>query len=389
MNFEYADRIKKLPPYLFAEIEKLIHEKRNQGLDLISLSIGDPDLPPPKVVIDSFRKEATDVKNHNYSLSQGEPFFRKAVSAWCKNRFNIDISEDEVIGLLGSKEGLVNIARAFVNSGDRVLVPDPGYPVYSNSSAILNDGIPIPIPLLEENRFLPDLEKIDPEKVKMMFLNYPNNPTSATVDKRFLSQIVDFARENNIILCYDNAYSEICFGGYKASSIFEVDGAKDVVVEFHSFSKTFNMTGDRIAFAIGNKHLLNGLAKIKSQIDSGPPVYLQKVAVKALESYKNGKPPEFLKRNNYIYSKRQDILVDQLNSMGFICEKPKVTFYVWLNCGCNSLKFANKLLEVGVAVTPGIGFGRYGENYVRFSLTQPAEKIKEACNRMRALTRSA
>jgi LL-diaminopimelate aminotransferase len=389
MNFEYADRIKKLPPYLFAEIEKLIHEKRNQGLDLISLSIGDPDLPPPKVVIDSFRKEATDVKNHNYSLSQGEPFFRKAVSAWCKNRFNIDISEDEVIGLLGSKEGLVNIARAFVNSGDRVLVPDPGYPVYSNSSAILNDGIPIPIPLLEENRFLPDLEKIDPEKVKMMFLNYPNNPTSATVDKRFLSQIVDFARENNIILCYDNAYSEICFGGYTAPSIFEVDGAMDVVVEFHSFSKTFNMTGDRIAFAIRNKHLLNGLAKIKSQIDSGPPVYLQKVAVKALESYKNGKPPEFLKRNNYIYSKRQDILVDQLNSMGFICEKPKATFYVWLNCGCNSLKFANKLLEVGVAVTPGIGFGRYGENYVRFSLTQPAEKIKEACNRMRALTRSA
>jgi LL-diaminopimelate aminotransferase len=389
MNFEFADRIKKLPPYLFAEIEKLIHEKRNQGIDLISLSIGDPDLPPPKVVIDSFRKEATDVKNHNYSLSQGEPFFRKAVSSWCKNRFNIDISDDEVIGLLGSKEGLVNIARAFVNSGDRVLVPDPGYPVYSNSSAILNDGIPIPIPLLEENRFLPDLEKIDPEKVKMMFLNYPNNPTSATIDKRFLSQIVDFARENNIILCYDNAYSEICFGGYTAPSIFEVDGAMDVVVEFHSFSKTFNMTGDRIAFAIGNKHLLKGLAKIKSQIDSGPPVYLQKVAVKALESYKNGKPPEFLKRNNYIYSKRQDILIDQLNSMGFICEKPKATFYVWLNCRCNSLIFANKLLEVGVAVTPGIGFGRYGENYVRFSLTQPEEKIKEACNRMRALTRSA
>ena len=389
MKIEYAERIKKLPPYLFAEIEKLIHEKRNQGLDLISLSIGDPDLPPPKVVIDSFRKEATDVKNHNYSLSQGEPFFREAVSAWCKNRFNIDISEDEVIGLLGSKEGLVNIARAFVNSGDRVLVPDPGYPVYSNSSAILNDGIPIPIPLLEENRFLPDLEKIDPEKVKMMFLNYPNNPTSATIDKSFLSQIVDFARENNIILCYDNAYSEICFGGYKAPSIFEVDGAKDVVVEFHSFSKTFNMTGDRIAFAIGNKHLLNGLAKIKSQIDSGPPVYLQKVAVKALKSYKNGKPPEFLKRNNSIYSKRQGILVDQLNSMGFICEKPKATFYVWLNCRCNSIKFANKLLEVGVAVTPGIGFGRYGENYVRFSLTQPTEKIKEACNRMRALTRSA
>ncbi|MBY9012716.1 MAG: aminotransferase class I/II-fold pyridoxal phosphate-dependent enzyme [Candidatus Lokiarchaeota archaeon] len=388
MNIEYAERIKKLPPYLFAEIEKIIYEKRNHGIDLISLSIGDPDLPPPKVVIDSIRKEATDLKNHNYSLSQGEPFFREAVSVWCKNRFNIDIAEDEVIGLLGSKEGLVNIARAFVNSGDRVLVPDPAYPVYSNSSTILNDGIPVPIPLLKENKFLPDLEKIDPEKVKMMFLNYPNNPTSATVDKRFLSQIVDFARENNIILCYDNAYSEICFEGYKAPSIFEVDGAMDVAVEFHSFSKTFNMTGDRIAFAIGNKHLLSGLAKIKSQVDSGPPVYVQKVAVKALESYKNGKSPEFLKKNNSIYSSRRDILVDHLKSMGFTCEKPKATFYVWLNCRCNSLKFASKLLEVGVAVTPGIGFGKYGENYVRFSLTQPEEKIIEACKRMNVLAGS-
>jgi LL-diaminopimelate aminotransferase len=388
LNFEYADRIKKLPPYLFAEIERLIHEKRNQGLDLISLSIGDPDLPPPKIVIDSIKKEATDLKNHNYSLSQGEPFFREAVSVWCKKRFNIDISEDEVIGLLGSKEGLVNIARAFVNSGDRVLVPDPGYPVYSNSSAILNDGIPVPIPLLEENRFLPDLEKIDPEKVKMMFLNYPNNPTSATVDNRFLSKIVDFARENNIILCYDNAYSEICFDEYRAPSIFEVDGAMDVAVEFHSCSKTFNMTGDRIAFAIGNKHLLNGLAKIKSQVDSGPPVYIQKVAVKALESYKECKPPEFLEKNNSIYSRRRDILVEHLNSMGFACDKPKATFYVWLNCRCNSLKFANKLLEVGVAVTPGVGFGKYGDNFVRFSLTQPEERIKEACNRMSVLTRS-
>jgi LL-diaminopimelate aminotransferase len=387
LNFDYADRIKKLPPYLFAEIEKIIHEKKAQGLDLISLSIGDPDLPPPEIVINTIKKEAADLQNHHYSLSQGEPFFREAVSTWCKKRFKIDLAKDEVICLLGSKEGLVNIARAFVNSGDKVLVPDPGYPVYSNSSAILNDGIPIPIPLIEENRFLPDLEKLDPKKVKMMFLNYPNNPTSATVDKSFLGQVVDFARENNIILCYDNAYSEICFDGYKAPSILEIDGAMDVAVEFHSCSKTFNMTGDRIAFAVGNKHLLNGLAKIKSQVDSGSPVYLQKVAAKALESYKSEEPPEFLKKNNAIYSRRRDILVNQVNSLGFACEKPKATFYVWLNCGCNSLKFANKLLEVGVAVTPGIGFGKYGENYVRFSLTQPEKRIKEACNRMATLTK--
>ena len=388
LNIKQSERIKRLPPYLFAEIEKLIHEKRNQGMDLISLSIGDPDLPPPKIVIDSIREEATDPKNHNYSLSQGEPFFREAISVWCKKRFNIDIAKDEVICLLGSKEGLANIARAFVNMGDRVLVPDPGYPVYNNSGALLNDGIPVPIPLLQENKFLPDIEKIDTKKVKMMYLNYPNNPTSATMDKKFLSQIVDFAKEKNIILCYDNAYSEICLDGYKAPSIFEVDGAMDVAVEFHSCSKTFNMTGDRIGFAIGNKHLLTGLAKIKSQVDSGPPVYIQKVAVKAFESYKDKSPPDFLNKNNSIYSKRRDILVNHLNSMGFNCKKPKATFYVWLNCGCNSLKFANKLLEVGVAVTPGVGFGKHGENFIRFSLTQPEERIKEACNRMSALAGS-
>ena len=387
MNFDYADRIKKLPPYLFAEIEKIIQEKKAQGLDLISLSIGDPDLPPPEIVLNAIKKEAAKPENHNYSLSQGEPFFREAVTTWCKKRFKIDINTDEVICLMGSKEGLVNIARAFVNSGDRVLVPDPGYPVYNNSSAILNDGIPVPIPLLEENRFLPDIEQLDPKKVKMMFLNYPNNPTSATLNKEVLGQFVDFAIKNNIILCYDNAYSEICFDGYKAPSILEIDGAMDVAVEFHSCSKTFNMTGDRIAFAIGNKRLLNGLAKIKSQIDSGPPVYIQKVVTKALESYKSEEPPEFLKKNNTIYSRRRDILVSHLNSLGFACKKPKATFYVWLNCGCNSLEFANKLLEVGVAVTPGVGFGKYGENYVRFSLTQPERRIKEACNRLINLTK--
>ena len=376
MNFEYADRIKKLPPYLFAEIEKITHEKKLQGLDIISLSIGDPDLPPPEIVINSIKKEASDGQNHHYSLSQVEPFFREAVSTWCKKRFGIDLAKDEVISLMGSKEGLVNIARAFVNSGDRVLVPDPAYPVYKNSGAILNDGIVVSIPLLEENKFLPDLEKIDSKRAKMMFLNYPNNPTSAIADKKILRQIVDFAKEKNIILCYDNAYSEICFDGYKAHSILEVDGAKDITVEFHSCSKTFNMTGDRIAFAIGNKHLLQGLTKIKSQVDSGPPVYIQKVATKALESYKNAEFPEFLKKNNAIYSRRRDILVNHLNSMGFKCEKPKATFYVWLNCGCNSLKFASKLLEVGVAITPGIGFGKYGESFVRFSLTQPEQRIE-------------
>jgi LL-diaminopimelate aminotransferase len=385
MDFEVADRLKRLPPYLFAEIEKAMKEKRAQGVDLISLSIGDPDLPPPPVVIDALKEEAANLKNHNYSLSQGEPDFREAVASWCKKRFHVDVCQDEVIALLGSKEGLANIARAFVNAGDRVLVPDPSYPVYNNGSTLLNDGVPVSMPLLQENDFKPDFDALSSEKVKMMFLNYPNNPTSATVDKNFLKQAVEFARENNIILCYDNAYSEISFDGYRAPSILEIDGARDVAIEFHSCSKTFNMTGDRIAFAVGNTQLISGLAKVKSQIDSGPPVYIQNVAVKALASYKNSEPPDFLKKNNRIYAERRDVLVDRLCKLGFMCEKPKATFYVWLNCRCSSFEFANKLLSAGVVVTPGVGFGAHGENYVRFSLTQPKERIIEASKRIAAL----
>jgi LL-diaminopimelate aminotransferase len=385
MNVEFADRVKRLPPYLFAEIERLIKEKKAQGVDLISLSIGDPDLPPPPFVIASLTEEVADLKNHNYSFSQGEPDFRQAVADWYKKRFHVDLSQEEVVALLGSKEGIANIARAFVNSGDRVLVPDPSYPVYANGGAILNDGIPVSVPLLEENGFKPDLEAVNPEKAKMMFLNYPNNPTGATVDKAFLKQVVEFARDNNIILCYDNAYSEISFDGYKAPSILEVDGALDVAVEFNSCSKTFNMTGDRIAFAVGNKELVSGLAKVKSQIDSGPPVYIQKVAAKALASYSGNAQPDFLKTNNQVYKERRDVLVDRLCSMGFKCDKPKATFYVWLNCKSNSMEFATKLLSIGVAVTPGIGFGPLGENFVRIALTQPKERIGEACKRMSAL----
>jgi LL-diaminopimelate aminotransferase len=385
MDFEVADRIKRLPPYLFAEIEKTMKEKKAQGVDLISLSIGDPDLPPPPMVIEALKEEAANLKNHNYSLSQGEPDFREAVASWMKKRFRVDLDQDEVIALLGSKEGLANIARAFVNAGDCVLVPDPSYPVYNNGSTILNDGISVPMPLLQENGFKPDFDSLNPEKVKMMFLNYPNNPTSATVDKKFLKHAVEFARENNIILCYDNAYSEICFDGYKAPSILEINGAKDVAVEFHSLSKTFNMTGDRIAFAVGNKQLISGLAKVKSQIDSGPPVYIQNVATKALATYKSAEPPDFLQENNRIYAERRDVLVERLCKLGFMCDKTKATFYVWLNCRSSSIDFAAKLLSAGVVVTPGIGFGVHGENYVRFSLTQPKERIVEASKRIAAL----
>jgi LL-diaminopimelate aminotransferase len=385
MKVDYADRVKRLPPYLFAEIERLIKDKKAQGVDLISLSIGDPDLPPPKFVIDALKAEVADLKNHNYSFSQGEPFFRQAVADWYKKRFHVDLEQEQVVALLGSKEGIANIGRAFVNAGDRVLVPDPAYPVYANATTILNDGVPVSMPLLEENEFKPDFNSVNARNAKMMFLNYPNNPTAATVDKAFLREAVDFAVDNNIILCYDNAYSEISFDGYRPPSILEIDDAMDMVVEFHSCSKTFNMTGDRIAFAVGNRRLINGLTKVKSQVDSGPPVYIQKVAAKALASYTSNEQPEFLKKNNQVYAERQDVLIKRLCQMGFECEKPKATFYVWANCRGNSMDFATKLLGVGVAVTPGIGFGAHGENYVRFALTQPEERIIEACDRIRKI----
>ncbi len=384
MTFEYADRIKRLPSYLFAEIEKIIKEKKAQGIDLISLSIGDPDLPPPTFVIEALKEESADPKNHNYSFSQGEPDFRQAVSGWYKKRFNVDLQQDQVVALLGSKEGIANIARAFINPGDHVLVPDPAYPVYANGSTILCDGITVPLPLLETKVFKPDFEAIDARRVKMMFINYPNNPTAATVDKKCLQEVVEFAKDNDIILCYDNAYSEITYDDYSAPSILEIDGAMDIAIEFHSLSKTFNMTGDRIGFAVGNKQLITGLTKVKSQIDSGPPVYTQKVAVKALSAYTSREMPVFLKKNNQILQKRRDLLVDGLGKIGYKCDKPKATFYVWVNCKGDSMEFTTKLLEAGVAVTPGIGFGKYGEGYVRITFTQPKERIIEACERISA-----
>ena len=382
MTFEYADRIKRLPPYLFAELEKLTREKKRCGIDLISLSIGDPDLPPPPFIIESLKEEAGNIKNHNYSFSQGEPDFREAVTEWCKKRFNVNLHQDQVVALLGSKEGIANVARAFINPGDRVLVPDPAYPVYAQGSTILCDGVTVPVSLLEENGFKPDFEKIDTDKAKMIFLNYPNNPTAATVDKKFLKEAVDFAKDNKLMLCYDNAYSEVTYDGYRAPSILEVDGGVDVAIEFHSLSKTFNMTGDRIGFAVGNKRLIEGLTKVKTQIDSGPPVYTQKVAVKALSSYNGREAPDFLKQNNQILQERRDLLVDTLCKLGYEVEKPKATFYVWVNCKCDSMKFVAKLLDVGVAVTPGVGFGKYGEGFSRITFTQSKEQIIEACKRI-------
>jgi LL-diaminopimelate aminotransferase len=384
LRFQLAERVKRLPPYLFAELEKVINEKRKQGVDLISLSIGDPDLPPPPFVLEAFREESSNPRNHNYSFSQGEPYFREAVAEWYKRRFRVDLDpKREVIALIGSKEGIANFARAFVNPGDKVLVPDPAYPVYANGSTLLSDGKPVAMPLLEEMDFKPDLNSLKLDGVKMMFLNYPNNPTGSVMAKDDLKAVVDIAREKNLILCYDNAYSEITFDGYKAPSILEVDGAMEVAVEFHSCSKTFNMTGDRIGFAVGNSELIEGLVKVKSQIDSGPPVYVQKAAARALQSYVNVEPPEYVKWMNRVYAERRDVLLKGLREVGLSAKKPLATFYVWAKCGGSSIEFASRLLEVGVIAAPGVGFGKCGEGYMRFSITQPKERIEEACERIK------
>jgi LL-diaminopimelate aminotransferase len=384
VNVDFAERLKSLPPYLFAEIERMTQEKRRAGVDIINLSVGDPDLPPPPFILDALREEAADPRNHNYSFSRGESEFREAVSEWMKGRFGVTLNpETEVAALIGSKEGLTNIVRAFINPGDQVLVPDPGYPAYANGGVLLCGGVPVSVPLLKENNFLPDLDAIDiNSNAKMMFLNYPNTPTGAVSDRGFLKEAIDFASENNIILCYDNAYSEITYGGYKAPSILEVDGGMDVAIEFHSCSKTFNMTGDRIAFAVGNRKLIEGLIKVKSQVDSGPSKYIQRVAMRGLRSYKGDEPPNYIKEMNATYQERAKVLVTGLQDAGLRCSMPKATFYVWAECGGSSIEFTRKLIEAGVAATPGVGFGKHGEGYIRFSVTAPIERIEKACERI-------
>jgi LL-diaminopimelate aminotransferase len=383
LKIEFSDRVKRLPPYIFFEIEKILEEKKRAGQDIISLSIGDPDLPTPQFILNALKEESAKPENHGYSNSKGEREFREAVAEWMKERFGVGVNpETEVTALIGSKEGIAHLSRAFLNSGEKVIIPDPGYPAYLNSAAILNEAIPVFMPLLAENSFLPEPDFIASSNAKMMFLNYPNNPTGAVVEKRFLKEIVEVARDNNIIICYDNAYSEITYDGYKAPSILEVDGAMEVAVELHSFSKTFSMTGDRVGFAVGNKSLVEGIVKVKSQIDSGLPKYIQYVAVRALKSYVNGEPPEEVKANVATYCDRVKFLAEKLNGIGLKCEIPKGTYYVWARCGGDSMETAKKILNMGVAVTPGIGFGKHGEGFLRFSATRPIKEIEEACKRL-------
>ncbi|MEM2863772.1 MAG: aminotransferase class I/II-fold pyridoxal phosphate-dependent enzyme [Candidatus Bathyarchaeia archaeon] len=383
MSFTPSERMRRLPPYLFKRLEDTLATLRARGVDIISFGVGDPDLPPPKAYLENLRREAGDPSNHNYSFSKGEAALREAVAEWYKKRFGVDLNpETEVAVLIGSKEGLANIARAFINDGDKVLVPDPAYPVYRDGATVLSDGIPVPIPLLEDEEFRPRLEEISRTDAKMIYLNYPNNPTAAVVDEQFLERLVGIAFERNLIICYDNAYSEISFDGYKAPSILQVKDAKEIAVEFHSCSKTFSITGDRIGFAVGNEKLISGLVEVKSQIDSGPPPFTQRAAATALRNYWSKEYRVPLERNLETYAERRDILVKGLNELGLPCTKPKATFYVWARCPGGSMEFAAKLLKAGVLATPGAGFGEHGEGYLRFALTIDKERIREALERI-------
>lgn len=384
IKIEKSERLKKLPPYLFIEIDKAKKKAREEGRDVIDLGIGDPDIPTPRFIIDALARASRDPRNHRYALDQGSPEFRKAAARWLAKRFGVTMDpETEIYPLIGSKEGIAHIPLAFVNPGDIVLVPDPCYPPY-RSGALFAGGEVLKLPLLEKNHFLPDLKTINHaqmHRIKMLFINYPNNPTSAVCDKKFLKDVVDFAVKHNIIVCQDAAYSEIGFDGFRPPSIFEVDGARDVAVEFHSLSKTFNMTGWRIGFACGNPSIIEGLAKVKSNIDSGIFSAIQAAGAAALDNY-----DRHIRSVLKVYEERRNLLVDGLNSIGWHVEKPKATFYVWARVlpRYTSATFAKELLEkCDIVVTSGNGFGENGEGYIRFALTVDKRRIREGVERIK------
>jgi LL-diaminopimelate aminotransferase len=382
MEFEKAERLKHLPPYLFAEIDRKKKEVAARGVDIISLGIGDPDLPTPEHIVIKLKKAAENPKNHRYPDYEGLYEFRKAAADWFEKRFSVKFNpEDEVVSLIGSKEGIAHLPLAFVNPGDYVLVPDPAYPVY-NIGTIFAGGISYIMPLKKENNFLPDLKAIPEEvlkKTKIMYINYPNNPTSAVADKNFFQDVVNLAHKYKFIVCHDMAYSEL-FYEEPPISIFNVEGAKDVAIEMHSLSKTYSMTGWRIGFAIGNKSIIEGLGKIKTNVDSGIFQAVQEAGIEALTGDQT-----VVSRYREIYRERRDLVVQKLQSLGYDVFYPKATFYVWVKTPQNldSRTFCGKVLEeTGVVLTPGIGFGSHGEGYFRIALTVDKQRLNEALERI-------
>jgi LL-diaminopimelate aminotransferase len=383
--FEKAERLKKLPPYLFKEIDRKKSEVRARGVDIIDLGIGDPDLPTPPHVIEALKKAAEDPGNHRYPSYSGMGDFKEAVANWYQERFGVELDPDtEVVSLIGSKEGIAHFPLAFVNPGDVALVPAPAYPVY-HIATMFAGGESYFMPLLSENRFLPDLNAI-PDKIisraRIMFINYPNNPTSAVADLEFFRKVVEFARNNNILVCHDAAYTEMAFDGYRPPSFLAADGAKEVGIEFHSLSKTYNMTGWRIGFAVGNREAIDGLGAIKSNIDSGVFQAVQMAGIEAIRGDQS-----CVRDMVQVYSRRRDLMVKGLQDVGFEVESPRATFYLWIKVpeGYTSAELTERLLEdAGLVVTPGNGFGEPGEGYFRIALTQKRERLAEAVQRLKA-----
>jgi LL-diaminopimelate aminotransferase len=385
----FAKRIENLPPYLFVEISKRIAEKKSRGEDVISFAIGDPDIPTPGHILERLCSAARDPANHRYPETDGLPQLRQAVADWYQRRFGLTFDPDrEVLPLIGSKEGIGHIALCFIDPGDIALVPDPGYPVYSMGTMFAG-GESYFMPLTEENGFLPDLDAVPTEvaeKAKLLWINYPNNPTGAVADLVFYARVVDFARRYDLAVCHDAPYTEVAFDGYRPPSFLQAPGARDVGVEFHSLSKSYNMTGWRIGMVVGNETMVNALMRVKSNLDSGIPQAIQHAAIEALLG-----DQDCIAHNMSVYQRRRDLVVSTLTRLGLTVRPPKASLYVWARVpeGHTSLSYCAKLLdEASVVVTPGSGYGRYGEGYVRLSLTTPDDRLEEGLSRLEKLQSS-
>ncbi len=380
-----ANRIDKVPPYLFVEISRKIAEKKAQGIDVVSFGIGDPDIPTPQPVIDELRLTALDAPNHRYPETDGLPEFRRAISEWYEKRFSVSLDPDtEVLPLIGAKEGIGHASLCFIDPGDIALVPDPGYPVYSVGTWFAGGECEW-MPLFEKNGWLPDLERIPPdvsEAAKVMWLNYPNNPTGAVADLNYFEEVVQFSRKYDIPVMHDACYSEVAYDDYKPVSFLQNDGAKSVGLEFHSLSKSFNMTGWRVGMAVGNAEMIEALMVVKSNLDSGVPQAIQHMAIEAL----NLTQDEIHFRNR-VYQSRRDLITQTLREIGMHVDDPRASLYVWARIpeGFTSAEFTSLLLEkCDVVVTPGSGYGSYGEGYIRLSITTTDDQIKLGLDRLRA-----
>jgi LL-diaminopimelate aminotransferase len=380
---KFSSRLDKLSPYPFVEISRIIAEKRAAGADVVTFGIGDPDIPTPAPIIDRLLRASQDPPNHRYPETDGLPELRRAIASWYEKRFSVQLDPDtEVLPLIGAKEGIGHVALCFLDPGDLALVPDPAYPVYGVGTMFAGAESYI-MPLYEKNGWLPELDAI-PDGVarsaKVMWLNYPNNPTSAVATAEDLAGVTAFCREHDIALLHDAAYSEVGYQGYRAASSMQVEGAKDVGIEFHSLSKTYNMTGWRIGMAVGNADMIKALFQIKANLDSGIPQAVQEMAMEALTG-----PQDCVDDNVAIYQRRRDRVVTALTSMGLEVAVPQASLYVWAPVpeGYTSAEFAARLLEdIDIVVTPGSSYGIYGEGYIRLSLTTPDEQVEKGCQRL-------